>query len=102
MNAYYTGTGFRVGTIEQKTHKEHVFGDKLIALVCAIVAMVTCPAAVKIEKATVATALVFAFFGIVGSMEANTISMGLGAILCLAVALVEFLIFKSMAKKKVK
>ena len=102
MNAYYENSGFRAQTIGNRTHKENVFGDKLISLICAIVAMVTCPVAVKLEKATVATALVFAFFGVVGSMEADTVSMGLGAIICLAIALVEFLIFKSMAKKKAK
>lgn len=99
MNAYYTGTGFKAGTIEKTTHKEHVIGDRLIAFICAIVAMVTCPVAVKLEKATIATALVLAFFGVIGSMEANTVSIGLGVVLCLGIALVEFAIFKSMAKK---
>ena len=102
MNAYYDNSGFRAQTIGNRTHKENVFGDKLISVICAIVAMVTCPVAVKLEKATVATALIFAFFGIIGSMEADVISMGLGALLCIAIALVELVIFKSMTKRKAK
>ena len=102
MNAYYTGTEYRIGTIEKSASRDRVFGDRLISFICAIVAMVTCPVAVKLEKATLATALLFTFFGIIGSMEANTISMGLGAMICIAICLVEYLIFKSMAKKRAK
>ena len=102
MNAYYTGTGYRVGTIETKSQKDRVFGDKLISVICAIVAMVTCPAAVIIEKASVITALIFAFFGVIGSMETNKISLAFGALICIAITLVEFLLLKSMTKKSSK
>ena len=102
MNAYYTGTEYRIGTIEKSAQRDRVFGDKLISFICAIVAMVTCPVAIKLEKATVETVLIFAFFGIIGSMETNTISMGFGAIICIAICLVEYLIFKSMSKKRAK
>jgi hypothetical protein len=102
MNAYYTGTGYRVGTIETKSQKDRVFGDKLISVICAIVAMVTCPAAVIIEKASVVTALIFAFFGVIGSMETNKISLAFGTLICIAITLVEFLLLKSMTKKSSK
>ena len=101
MNAYYSA-GYRAGTIGTRRTNDRVFGDRLISFICAIVAMVTCPVAVKLEKATVAAALVFAFFGIIGSMEASTISMGWGAVLCIAIALFELAIFKSMTKKGAK
>ncbi len=101
MNAYfnYENTGFRSGAVGTRERRESVIGDRLISFICALVAMVTCPVAVKLEKATVATALFFVFFGIIGSMEAETLSMGLGLVLCLAVCFFEFLIFKSMGKK---
>lgn len=102
MNAYYENTGFRAGSIGTRERQQNVMGDKLISFICAIVAMVTCPVAVKLEKATVATALIFTFFGIVGSMEADTISMGWGAVLCISIALFELAIFKSMVKKNTK
>lgn len=101
MNAYYSA-GYRAGTIGTRRSNDRVLGDRLISFICAIVAMVTCPVAVKLEKATFATALVFAFFGIVGSMEANTISMGWGAVLCIAIALFELVILKSTVKNTAK
>ena len=94
MNASYSA-GYRAGTIGTRKANDRVAGDRLISFICAIVAMVTCPVAVKLEKATVASALIFAFFGIVGSMEADVISMGWGAVLCIAIALSELVIFKS-------
>lgn len=101
MNAYYSA-GYRAGTIGTRKANDRVAGDRLIAVICAIVAMVTCPVAVKLEKATAASALIFAFFGIVGSMEAGTLSMGLGAVLCIAIALFELVVFKSLVKKSSK
>ncbi|MBE6583996.1 MAG: hypothetical protein E7649_03295 [Ruminococcaceae bacterium] len=102
MNAYYENTRFNAGTIGTRHNRETTIGDKLISFICAIVAAITCPVAVKLEKATAIVALIFAFFGIIGAMEAQTLSMGIGLILCLAISLFEFLLFKSMAKKSAK
>ena len=99
MNAYYENTGYRAGIIGTRAREERQIGDGLIALICAIVAAVTCPVAIKLEKATVAIGLVFAFFGVVGGIDSGAISMGFGALLCLGAMLVEFLVFKSMMKK---
>lgn len=99
MNAYYDNTTFVRGTVGTIEGREQLFGDKLISFICAVVAMVCCPVAIKLEKASVSVALIFAFFGIVGGMESGAISMGFGTLLCLGAILVEFLILKSVFKK---
>ncbi len=105
MNAYYNFEGTRfntraIGTVQRK-NKTSIY-DKFISFVCAIVAMLTCPVAVMLEKAAAATVLMFLFFGVIGGMETQLISLGLGLVLCLGICLVEFFIFKSMGKKAVE
>ena len=102
MNAYYENTGYRVGTIGTRKATKSAFGDKFISFICTLVAMVTCPVAVKLEKVAAATALLFLLFGVVGGIEAETISMGLGIIICFGISFVEYLIFKSIDKKDAK
>ncbi len=97
MNAYYQRPN---RTIVVTDNNPINVGDKLIAIICAIVAFFTSAVAVKIEKATLCTVGFVAFFGVIGSMETESIGMLGGALLCLAISFVEFLIFKSMAKKK--
>ena len=102
MNAYYHQTGLNIGTVGMRRKREVAFGDRFISFICALVAAVTCPVAVKLEKAAVATGLIFAFIGVIGGMEANTIGLFWGFVLCVAIALVELLIFASMTKKTAK
>ena len=97
MNAYYQKPN---RTIIVTDNNPIAAGDRLIALICAIVAFFTSTVAIRIEKATLCTVGFVAFFGVIGSMDNGNVGMVGGAILCLAISFVEFLVFKSMAKKK--
>lgn len=95
MNAYYTGT--RKTVVVTDNNPINV-GDKLIAMICAVIAFFTSATAVKIEKATLCTAGFIAFFGIIGGMESGSIGMLAGIFFCIVIALVESAVFKSMFK----
>ena len=100
MNAYYQKNNKKTLVTDTTLFPEISIGDKLISFICAIVALLTCSVAVKIEKAVICTAVFFAFFGIIGSMESGSMGMFGGLLLCALCTLVEFLIFRSMFKKK--
>lgn len=72
--------------------------DRLISLICAIVGLVSCPAAVKVEKALAVFALFVAFFGVIGGIENGTLSWFFGMILCAAISFVEYVTLKSVFK----
>ena len=96
MNAYYTGT--RKTVVVTDNNPINV-GDKLIAMICAIIAFFTSAVAVKIEKATLCTEGFIAFFGIIGGIENGSIGMLAGVFFCIVIALVETAVFKSMFKR---
>ena len=98
MNAYYENTGFRAHA-GQKSLPQAQVGDRFISFICAVIAFFTCSVAVKIEKATLCTALFFAFFGVIGGMDSGSLSMFRGLVLCAAISLIEFGTFKSLVKK---
>ena len=96
MNAYYNNTN--VGIREGRARGGIRIVDGIITLICAIVAALTSSVAVKIEKVALSTALFIAFFGLIGSMDAGNISMLFGTILCIACALLEMAVLKSIVK----
>ena len=101
MNAYYERTNKTVAINDTKPLNINVnVGDKLIAAICAVVAIFTSAIAVKIEKAVVCTGGFVAFFGIIGGIESGNISMVIGVALCAVISLAEFFVFKSLFKKK--
>ena len=101
MNAYYEKNNRSVAIDNAKPLNIDVnFGDKLIAAICAIVAVFTSAVAVKIEKAVLCTGGFVAFFGVIGSIESGNLSMVIGVAVCAIISLAEFFIFKSMFKKK--
>ncbi len=101
MNAYYQRTNRTVVVTDAKPLNINI-GDKLISLICAIVSALTCDAAVVIEKISLSVAFFVAFFGVVGSIDAGSISMLAGIPICLALSVAECLILKSLIKKKAK
>lgn len=98
MNAYYE-RNHRTAVADNHSFNTNV-GDRLISFICMIVAFFTSSVAVKVEKAVVCTFGFVAFFGVIGSMESGSLGMLGGILLCFAVSLVEFFIFKSMIKGK--
>lgn len=102
MNAYLDNRTYHSNIKSAPSITDVRVGDKLISAICAIVAFFTCALMVKIEKATVATALFFSFFGVIGSMDNGSISLFGGLVLCLLITLVEFLTLKSMIDRRSK
>lgn len=97
MNAYYENNN--IARSNTRIYPQAQTGDRLISFICMIVAALTSSVAIKIEKCAVCIVGFFAFFGIVGSMEAGSISILYGLLLCAAVSLVEFLVLRSLVKK---
>ena len=100
MNAYFEDFSNvryneHIRTGEASTRQ---IGDGLISLICAIIAFITCPAAVKIEKTLVVLSLVIAFVGVIGGMESGTLSTFWGIILSACICFVEYATLKSMFK----
>ena len=98
MNAYFENTGYRTNTRKESAIPSHRFGDGFISFVCAVIGMLTCTAAVKLEKTALSLVLFIAFFGIVGGIESGAISMLLGLIACGILSLCEYATLKSLFK----
>lgn len=101
MNAYFQNVKYNNNARTRKANTRR-FGDGLISFICAIVGMVTCPAAVMLEKTAVVFALFLSFFGLVGAIEAGVLSMFGGIVLGALISIAEYAILKSMFKKKKK
>ena len=99
MNAYYERTN-KAAAFGRVKPIDLSIGDKLISMICAIVAFFTSAIAVKVEKAIVSTAGFVAFFGIIGGIENGSISMLVGVVLCSTISIIEILVLKSLFKKK--
>ena len=97
MNAYYENSN--IARNNTRLYPETQAGDKLISFICMIVAALTSNVAIKIEKCVICLIGFFSFFGIVGSMETNAISLFAGLLLCSAISFVEFLVLRSLVKK---
>ncbi len=100
MNAYFEDFS-NVRYNEQKIAKDravHGFFDRLISFICAIVDLVCCPAAVKIEKTLVVFTLFVAFFGVIGGIDSGALSWFFGILLCSAISFVEYVTLKSVFK----
>lgn len=100
MNAYYQNPKITRATDIRPYPSTSAF-DKLISLICMIVAALTSSVAIKVEKAVLCTVCFVGFFGIIGSMESGAIGTLAGLFLCLVFAGVELLIFKSLFGKKI-
>ena len=99
MNAYYENTAYgrnatRIGAIPSRR-----YGDGFINFICAIIGIITCSAAVKIEKTAISFGLLLAFFGIVGGIDQGSISMLGGIVLCALISLLEYATLKSIFKR---
>ena len=100
MNAYFEDFSNVRYNEQQRAREAAGLGlfDKLISFICAIVGLVSCPAAVKIEKTLVVFALFVAFFGVIGGIENGTLSWLFGILLCSAISFVEYVTLKSVFK----
>ena len=100
MNAYYENEAFAKRINNTAALPEVNVGDKLISIICAIVAFFTRASVIRVTKATFCTALFFAFFGIIGAMENGSIGLFFGIVLCALTTLFEYLALKSTFAKQ--
>ena len=99
MNAYYQKNRRTFTATNVRPYPGTMVGDRLISIICAIVAFFTSSVAIKIEKALVCTVGFIGAFGIIGSMESGNMNMLLGLFICACISLIELAVFKSMFKK---
>ena len=102
MNAYFENTGYRSNTRRESAIPSRRFGDGFISFVCAIIGILTCNAAIKLEKTALSLVLLISFVGIVGSIESGAISMLAGIIVCGVISLCEYATLKSLFKRAAK
>ena len=95
MNAYYQNTKINSGA--RKIPEIHT-GDRLISIICAIIAIFTCRAAAVITRIVICTAGFVGFFGVIGSMDNGNLGMLPGIVLCLSISLIEVAVFRGMIK----
>ncbi len=100
MNAYFDNV--QINNVRTHDIPSHRVGDGLISFICTLVAMLTCPVAVMLEKTALIFALFLGFFGVVGAIEGGTLSMFAGIIACGTISLFEYAILKSFWKNSTK
>ncbi len=94
MNAYFTDSK-RVKRHLPKINITHGF----IEFICSIVAFFTCDAVVKAIKIGVCAICFIGFFGVIGGIESDSISMIAGLFICAMLSMVEFFTLKSIMAK---
>lgn len=101
MNAYlnnFEKSTARQENLGRKIRRVHSYG--LADFLASILAILTCPAAVKIEKALACTVGFFAILGVVGAMEVGIINLLAGLLICVVLAIASLLILRSLAKSR--
>ncbi|MBR3879112.1 MAG: hypothetical protein IKJ24_03205 [Clostridia bacterium] len=104
MNAYSENLG-NVRYNENTRAREYAdkqLGDGLISFICAVIGLVTCSAAIKLEKTIAVFALFVAFFGVIGGIESGALSWFFGIALCAVISLLEYVTLKSVFKPMAK
>ncbi len=102
MNAYFENTGYRTNTRKESAVSSHSFGDGFISFICAIVGMLTCTAAIKLEKTALSLILFLASFGVIGAIESGAMSMLVGILICAVISLCEYATLRSLFKRATK
>ena len=96
MNAYFDNTSYGRNIVRDRVAPRHTYGDGLISFICAIVGMLTCSVAVKIEKSILSVVLLIAFVGVVGGVDSGSLSMLGGLALGGIISLIEYATLKSI------
>ena len=101
MNAYFDNTSYGRNIARGRRASTRSFGDGIISFICAVIGMLTCSVAVKIEKTVLSVAVLVAFFGVVGGIECGSLSWFAGILLCAILSFIEYATLKSIFKKTV-
>ena len=76
--------------------------DGLVSFIYSLIGMLTCSAAIKLEKSAFAFALLLAFFGVIGGIESGSLSWFSGILLCALISLLEYVTLNSVFKPMIK
>ena len=99
MNAYYQRANRTV--VVTDTHPLNInIGEKIISFICAIISALTCDVAIVVEKVSLSVLCFVAFIGVIGGIDAGSISMLAGIPICAAISLTECIVLRSLMKKK--
>ncbi len=99
MNAYFDNTSYGRNIARGRRASTRRFGDGIISFICAVIGMLTCSVAVKIEKTAFSVVVLVAFFGVIGGIEGGSLSWFAGILLCAFLSLIEYATLKSLFKK---
>ena len=99
MNAYYQRANRTIVVTDAKPLNINI-GEKIISFICAIISALTCNVAVVIEKISLSAICFIAFIGIIGGIDAGSISMLAGIPICAAISLTECIVLRSLIRKK--
>ena len=102
MNAYFENAQYTSNVKREVALPSRKIGDGLISVICAIIGLLTCTAAVKLEKTAFSLVLFIAFFGVVGGIESGEISMLFGIVICAVLSLCEYATLKNLFKRATK
>ena len=94
---YYHNTGVTNANVGSRAAHEESLLSVLLSIPAALWQFVCALGLGKLVKGVSLTGCIFAFFGIVGSIEAGLISFGLGAVITLLLACIEILCLKQKA-----
>ena len=99
MNAYYQRANRTVVVTDTNSLNINI-GEKIFSFICAIISALTCDVAVIVEKVSLSVVCFIAFIGIIGGIDAGSISMLAGIPICAAISLTECVVLRSIIKKK--
>ena len=94
MNAYFTDPK------RTKRNIPHInFTHGFIEFICSIVAFFTCDVVATTIKIIVCAISFITFFGVIGGIDAGTITMARGLFICSILSTIEFFTLKSVTAK---
>ncbi len=94
---YYHNTQVSNANVGSRAANEESLISVLLSIPAALWQFICALGLGKLVKGVSLTGCIFAFFGIVGSIEAGLISFGLGAVITLVLACMEILCLKQKA-----
>ena len=94
---YYHNTQVTNVNVESRAAREESLLSVLLSIPAALWQFICALGLGKVVKGVSLTGCIFAFFGIVGGIEAGLISFGFGAVITLLLACIEILCLKQKA-----
>lgn len=94
---YYNKTATANTDVSTRTNQKESLLSVLLSLPAALWQFLCALGLGKVVKGVSLTGCIFAFFGIVGGIEAGLLSFGMGAVLAVLITVIEILCLKQKA-----